>query len=119
MTKQLTYLASPYSHPEAHVREWRFQKVCAAAAALMRDGELVFSPIAQSHPIALYGALPLGFDFWERYDRAVLACCRRVLVYKLPGWDASKGVAAEIAIAIELDIPVDHLPYVGERGPLL
>lgn len=101
----LVYLASPYSHPDATVREQRFQAAACAAASLMRDGTFVYSPIAHTHPIALHG-LPLGWDFWEQYDRAILARCTSVVVLQLDDWNKSKGVAAEIAIANELGLPV-------------
>ncbi len=51
----MIYLASPYSHPDAVVREYRFRAACQAAASVMRSGQHVFSPIAHSHAIAEYG----------------------------------------------------------------
>ena len=53
----LVYLASPYSHPVAAGRADRVELVCAAAAALLARGSLVYAPIAHSHPIALAGGL--------------------------------------------------------------
>lgn len=106
---ELVYLASPYSHPDPAVREARFRAACAAAAHLMRAGVLVFSPIAHTHPIACAGGLPTGWEFWERYDRAVLAACGELAVLKLPGWTESKGIRAEIVIARELGSPVRYV----------
>lgn len=97
----MIYLASPYSHPDPQVREERFQAACRAAAELMREGLLVFSPIAQTHPLTAYG-LPTGWDFWERYDLAHVENCSEVRVLKLAGWEESRGVKAEIAIAVRL-----------------
>ena len=48
------YLATPYSHPDSGVREFRFVESCATAAKLMNIGFPVVSPIAHSHPIAAY-----------------------------------------------------------------
>ncbi|MCP4786572.1 MAG: DUF1937 family protein [Fuerstiella sp.] len=48
----MIYLASPYSHSDANIREKRFRDVCRTAARLMRNGDVVFSPIAHGHPIA-------------------------------------------------------------------
>ena len=102
----MIYLASPYSHADPAVLEARFQIVCRQAARLMREGHHIFSPIAHTHPIALAGGLPLGWDFWEKYDRDMLNGCEAVWVLQLDGWETSKGVAAEIRIANEMGIPV-------------
>ena len=65
---RMTYLCSPYSHPEAAVREQRFHQICAIAgdthAARHRR---FFSPIAHSHPIACQNRMPGGWDFWRRF----------------------------------------------------
>lgn len=110
----MIYLVSPYSHDDSLIRENRFRMACAAAAALMRDGISVFSPIAHIHPIALTGDLPLGWDFWEKYDREMIGSCDAVLVLKIEGWDKSRGVAAEIAIAEEMGKKVGFLRLEGD-----
>ncbi len=94
---ELVYVASPYSHDDPSVRQRRFELVAEFAAHLMRDGLFVYSPIAHTHPIAQHG-LPLGWDFWEKYDRVMLPRCDRMIVLTLDGWDDSKGVSAEIEI---------------------
>ena len=104
-----TYLASPYTHDDPEVMEQRFHAVCRVAARMMREGELVFSPIAHTHPIAVAGELPRGWEFWERYDRAMISHASKVVVLTLPGWTHSRGVAAEITIAKELGLAVEHL----------
>lgn len=105
----LIYLASPYSHPDYAVRMTRFVQVCALAARLIRQGYLVFSPIAHTHPIAINGDLPLGFDYWEQFDTRLIGVCDEVWVYKLPGWEQSVGIQAEISIAAELGKPVSYV----------
>jgi nucleoside 2-deoxyribosyltransferase len=101
----MIYLASPYSHPEPLVREHRFLAVCRAAAALMRAGAVVYSPVAHSHPIARHG-LPGGWDFWERQDRPHLERCDAVVVLQLEGWVTSQGVLAELGLARQLGKPI-------------
>lgn len=105
----LTYICSPYNSPDPGIKHARFRAVCKVAAALMARGELVFSPIAHTHPIALAGSLPPDWGFWERYDRAMLEACGMVYVLMLPGWRESIGVQAEIKIAAELGIDVRYL----------
>ena len=101
----MIYLASPYSHPDPAVRERRFRDACRAAAALLRSGRAVFSPIAHSHPLVAHG-LPTDWSFWEWQDREHLARCDEVMVLMLDGWEESVGVREEIRIAREMDKPV-------------
>ena len=93
------YLASPYSDPDPKVRHDRFLRVCAEAARIIRAGYVVFSPIAHSHPIALSGNLGLGFCHWEHQAKVMVARADEVWVLMLDGWERSKGVAAEVALA--------------------
>jgi len=109
----LIYLASPYSHPDAGVRQQRFEAACRAAAELFRRGATVFSPIAHSHAICSYG-LPLDWRFWQRHDQRYLEACDEVVVLMLDGWRGSVGVQAEIAIARELGKPVTYLAASGQ-----
>lgn len=66
---------------------------------------MVFSPIAHSHCIAQHG-LPLDWGYWERHDERLLAACDELWVLKLDGWQHSRGVQAEIAIARAMGKPV-------------
>lgn len=104
--RRLIYLASPYSHADPEVMEARFEAVCREAAVLMEHGLHVYSPIAHTHPIAVRGDLPKEWPYWEAYDRVMLAASTEVYVLQLEGWDASKGVSAEIEIAREMGLPV-------------
>jgi hypothetical protein len=101
----MIYLVSPYSHPDAAVREHRFREACRAAAALLRAGHAVISPIAHSHPLVEHG-VPTDWSFWEEQDRELLACCDEVVVLMLDGWDQSVGVREEIRVAREIGKPV-------------
>lgn len=103
------YLASPYSHPDADVREERFQAVCVAAAGLMSKGHMVFSPIAHSHCIAKAGKLPTDWTYWKRIDEVEIAASAEVWVLMLPGWHVSTGVREELAVAAKLGKPVRYV----------
>jgi nucleoside 2-deoxyribosyltransferase len=111
----LIYLASPYSHPDDRVRQARFEAACRTAAELMRQGHVVFSPIAHSHGIAKYG-LPLDWRFWERHDRRFLEVCDALAVLALDGWRESVGVHAEMQIARELEKPIRFLSQDGRMN---
>ncbi len=101
----MIYLASPYSHPDPKVREYRFGEACRAAAALLRCGLPVFSPVAHSVPIALFG-LPTTWQFWQRVDHEYLRGCQVLVVLRLPGWRESVGVRAERELARQWGMPV-------------
>lgn len=105
---KMVYLASPYSHDDGAVRQKRFTEACRAASHLMQRGDFVFSPIAHTHPIALWG-LPKGWDYWHQYDRWFLLRCERVVVLKLDGWRESVGVQAEIRIAESFGHSVEYM----------
>lgn len=100
------YLASPYSSRNEQLRVARYNAVCAVAAELLREGLLVFSPIAHSHPLAAY-ALPIEFDFWQRYCLSFLRYwATELYVLTLEGWNTSQGVRAEIRTSRRLGLLV-------------
>ena len=106
---EIVYLATPYSDPDPVVMDARFKVVNHVAAILMAQGVFVFSPISHTHPIALAGDLPRGWEFWEGYDRAMIGACQRLVVLKQDGWTQSTGVRSEIKIATELRLPVEYI----------
>lgn len=113
---KLIYLATPYNHPDSRVREERFDQACLIAAALMRDGVHLFCPIAHTHPIALQGNLPCGWDYWQEYDRLMLAACDELWIVQMDGWNRSEGIKGEIGIANELSKRIFYLdPATLER----
>lgn len=112
----MIYLASPYSHPDAAVRDARFEAACRATAELVLAGRVVFAPIVMGHPLVAHG-LAGDWQFWERFDRAVLERCDALYVLQLDGWQESAGVRAEIDIAIDLGLPVAFLPAAAEVRP--
>lgn len=107
-TTDVIYLASPYSHPAEAVRIQRFEEATFAAAALMRRGHVIFSPIVHHHPMVAFG-LPTVWDYWQRADEALLVRCDRLIILKLVGWEQSRGIKGEIEIADRHGIPVEYL----------
>jgi len=97
------YLASPYSHEDHQVREYRFYQACSAAGWLINKGLYVYSPIAHTHPIATVSRLPLGFDYWQGFDTIGVEFCESFAVLMLDGWRQSKGVQFEMELATEMD----------------
>src|ERR1700675_4505590 len=99
MIKPLIYLACPYTHSSAAIRLERFRQATKAAAALIRQGHIVFSPITMTHPIDLEMAgseNTLGSDFWVAFDEAFMERCDVFVLLPLDGWEKSSGIRREI-----------------------
>ncbi len=103
------YLATPYSHKQQNIRRDRFNGVNIVAAELMNQGNLVFSPISHTHPIAGAGDLPKDWSFWHEYDTTFIEWADEVHVLMQDGWEESIGVTAEIEIAKEMGKPVKFI----------
>lgn len=105
----LIYLAVPYTHPDPAVREQRFEAANLAAAVLMTDGHLVFSPISHTHLMVIKYRLPVGFGFYQRWSRLFLSMSSRLIVLRVDGWQQSVGVKAEITFMKTAGKPVEYL----------
>ena len=104
------YLACPYSDPDPSVRDSRVLAADMAAASLMEQGHIVFSPLSHSHPISRFCKVdPTDHDFWLRQDLAWLRHCDELLVLTLDGWEGSKGIKTEIAEAIKIGMSVRYI----------
>lgn len=104
------YLASPYSHSQASVREERYRMISAITARLMTDGYCVFSPIVHSHPLAKTFEMPTNFKFWQDWCMSFLrGWANSLCVVKMAGWDESTGVKAEIAEAKMKGVPIKYI----------
>ncbi len=108
----MIYIAGPYSNdaPADRARNApplkrlaRFNAVTEVARYLIERGEIVYSPLTMTHPIDIRMEHDPGGAFWVAFDEAFMVHCNRLLVLKLPGWDASSGVQREIE-------------FFGERG---
>lgn len=111
----MIYLASPYTHPDPKVREWRHEKVCRMAGQLMLEGLHIFSPIAHSHVIAALAGLPTNWDFWREKDYHIIDRCDALICYHLDGWQDSKGLLAENAYAFSTQKPTIHLEDTNDQ----
>ena len=96
------YLAIPYSHPDAKVREERFAIANRFAGYLMKSGYIVYSPISHGHAIEMNYSLPRDWQFWQKQCFPFLEWADEIYVMKIDGWKESVGVQAEIKRAEEL-----------------
>ena len=105
----ILYVAAPFTHWEAKIRERRFQAACRASALLMQSNICCFSPLSHSVPIVRYGGKSLDeldSDFWLTMDIPFLERSDELLVLALDGWKRSKGVQAEMFFALEHHKPI-------------
>lgn len=108
MQEGLWYLASPYSHPDATLRDRRFRAVARVAGHLAYDHKVrTFCPIAHSHPIEVELAGEItdwkahqegdkGYKLWLEWDFLFLPVLRGAIVCCLPGWESSYGISKEV-----------------------
>ena len=106
----MIYLASPYEHEKAVVREVLYGEACQFSAAMMRAGLIPFSPVAQIHGMFEYG-LPNSPEFWRTYWTSYIEACDAVWVLTLDHWKECKQMRTEINIAFEMEKPVSHVPF--------
>jgi hypothetical protein len=104
---QLVYLACPYTSPSVEARRNRVMLADMFAARLMRH-HAVFSPISQGPRIEphLRTKDAKSHKFWM--DQCIPFLRNSTACYVLPieGWRESKGVSEEIALAIQMRMPV-------------
>jgi len=103
------YLASPYSDPEPEVMVQRFRDTMQAAHWCLTHDMIVFSPIVHCHQMAVRYGLPRDYDFWQKYNEAMIGASGGILVLLIDGWFDSKGVRSEVDLAFNRGKPVQHL----------
>jgi len=90
------YLATPYSKYPYGTHD-AFRLACECAAALIKSGIPVYSPIAHSHPIAKHGNInPLDHRIWLAADKPLMDAAKALIVLKAESWAESYGMAKEI-----------------------
>jgi len=97
------YLAIPYSRVS---KVMSYKTANEKSAELFRKGYHVYSPISMCHGME---NMPKDWSFWEEYDTEMIKWADELHVVKMPGWDNSVGVQAEIKIARKLKKPVKYI----------
>jgi hypothetical protein len=115
----MIYVASPYSDPDKAVQLGRYLETLHVVAQLMAQRLPVFSPIVHCHEVALRYDLPGDAAYWQEYNTSFLRKAVAIYIILLPGWDVSKGVAQEAALAEHLNIPIHFVNVDGTiQSPL-
>lgn len=106
----LAYLATPYSrYPAGPVSA--FIDAATLAARLLRAGVNAYSPIAHTHPLAVYGNLDqFDHSIWLPFDELMMSRCDTLIVAHMEGWQESKGIAHEVAFFERAMKPIFDLP---------
>jgi hypothetical protein len=105
------YLGSPYSHDDQWVRQHRYEVVLRANAQLLRDGHMIYCPIAATHDLALKHDFSYLQDTWISLNEAMLRPALEMWVCMMDGWEESKGLKWEINRAKELRKPIRYLEF--------
>lgn len=107
----MIYLASPYSHPDADVRDFRYKAALETTLEFIKRGIVCFSPIVYGRAMEL----EIGTDYlsWKTFNDDMVNNSTQIWVLRIPGWQESKGVTYEIGLARQLDKPVMHMAYYG------
>jgi len=92
----LYYLASPYTSGNSYSIHLNYALVLEAYANMTKQGLAVISPIVLNHQAALHYDLPKSWDFWEKIDLDILSQCTAFVMLKIPGYDKSEGLQAEL-----------------------
>lgn len=91
-SKGFWYLGQPYTGQE----QFRYKCGLSACAYLFHRGLAVYSPIVHWHPVAQAHHLPTNFTPWIEMNEAMMRASCGMIIYMLPGWEQSAGLAHEI-----------------------
>lgn len=123
----MIYLCSVYSYRQSGLTDEQYSAIMDAraeyaakrCAEFMMEGDdkSVFCPIAHCHKMARDNNLPREWAFWKEVDTGFVLKSDEVYVLKMPYWEFSVGINAEIDIAIQNGIPVRFIecPEYEER----
>lgn len=106
---RFVYLATPYTHVDYYVRIERYEAALAVSARLVQQGDVVYSGIVLFHPVCERFDIAPTWDFWKDYLEKVIPRCDVVVVVRMPGWEKSSGIKAEVDCARRHNIPVEYI----------
>lgn len=107
----LIFISSPYSHQDQDVIEQNYIKVAKFVSKLTTQGITAISPIAYGHTLLKFNNMANDWKTWEDFCLEFLDKADELWVYKMPGWNHSRGVAEEIEYAIKKGKTVKYIEY--------
>ena len=99
----LIYLAAPLGHQDPSIRHERFERVNRYCGYLIRQHQLVFSPLSLG---ASLDEDAISNSAWYALGLQMLSRCDELRILGLDGWQDSVGVTLETRYARQLRIPV-------------
>ena len=109
------YLACAYSHSDARVRDNRYKDICYIAGMLIKEGYMVYCPIAHSHGISeINFGCSADYEYWRETDEEMIRWADEVWVYVGHDgveWLQSKGVSEEVKYARNIGRVVRGVRY--------
>lgn len=103
------YIGSPYSHPDADVRQQRYHAAACYLHKCLVVKKWAYSPIVHCHYLSVEFGLPPEAEFWREYDFTMLARAHTFEILCIGGWRESVGLEAERLEAERLGIPVVYV----------
>src|SRR3990167_4220981 len=102
----LVYIATPYSkYPKG--MGMAFAEAASITCQLMLAGIKGYSPIAHTHPLAIYGNVdPGNHDVWLPFDQAMMNKSDAMCIIMMEGWKESKGITHEIEYFTKVAKPI-------------
>lgn len=108
--KPLYYIAGPYTHKNTNVQDQREIEHSKISAELLKNGYLIYSPIAETIMLAKHGKLiGTDWDTWREKDLKMLERCDELLIINIDGWQQSRGVKGEVKYCFKNNKPVSLL----------
>lgn len=112
----IVYIACPYADPDPAVRRARVHIANRVAGVLSGHEFRVFNPLGHSQGIVDNGG-STDHEYWMDLNKAMLGVSAAMVVLTVDGWDNSRGVKEEVAIASEAGLPIYFLePIVLESN---
>jgi hypothetical protein len=106
----MIYVAAPYTHADPAVVKQRMLDFAKVMSTLIAQGEHPVSPL-MNHFLVDYAEtdFPLTWEYWQEYSYSLLSVSKELLVITMDGWEQSTGVAAEIEMAKQLNLPIRYV----------
>lgn len=98
---RVVYVAGKFSAPDQWQRRKNVHRATDLAFAVAEAGAMPLNPLANTE--VFYGTLS-ETEFWYPGTMELLRRCDAMIL--VPGWEGSRGVAAEIEEAKRLGLPV-------------
>lgn len=94
----MIYVASPYTHKLACVRQQRYEEIAdiTARISLANPGRIFYSPIVHCHPLDVAQPGRFTYKYWIDHCQHMLERSEQIWVACMHGWGLSSGIRGEV-----------------------